>query len=151
MKWGCVALVAAGLCSSALGVHAQDATTRGYDPCRGVTSSDEVQACEARELIEQNKALNSEYSKYFAILSTDQKKALRAAERAWIAFRHADCESATAQITIVHGAGLGILMRWMDDERADCLLKATHERVIVLEQRYKEEKEWLGASAPRPR
>jgi uncharacterized protein YecT (DUF1311 family) len=137
-------IVAALLTAPAPPVFAGATSARGYAPCHSVATADDRMACKTRQLTQQNQALGAIYSKYYAILSADQRKGLDAAERTWISFRDADCESARSQITMTAGAGLGIIIGAMDEEKTDCLLSDTHDRIIVLGQRYEEERAWQG-------
>ena len=79
--------------------------------------------CIADELTVQNAALNAAYRKSAADLTPAQKAKLTAAERAWIAFRDADCASREDE-------GWGTLSRVMANL---CVLNRTIERTIDLE------------------
>jgi uncharacterized protein YecT (DUF1311 family) len=79
--------------------------------------------CAGDETAIQDKALNVAYRKAMKDLTAEQKTKLQAAQRAWIAFRDAECAS------------------YEDDDwgtiskinAADCLLRLTVQRTIDLE------------------
>ena len=79
--------------------------------------------CLGAELKIQDARLNAAYGKAAADLTPEQKSKLQAAQRAWIAFRDADCASMQDQ-------DWGTLSRV---EANDCLLRRTVERTLELE------------------
>jgi uncharacterized protein YecT (DUF1311 family) len=140
MNRACLILVAAAaVAGPASAVPRHDALTPPTF-CRGGHSGEEFTACEKQELAKQNKALNEIYSRLYAFDRPPQKKILAAAEATWTRFRDADCDSAS--LLVRYAMPLGDQMREQADERADCLARVTHERVVVLTQRYSDSKAW---------
>ncbi|HEX7761045.1 MAG TPA: lysozyme inhibitor LprI family protein [Caulobacteraceae bacterium] len=98
-------LLALGL-FAATAVHAADPApakdaaeqryTRAYDKCLGSAGGQStmgMNACTDAELKIQDAALNAAYRKAMKDLNPRQKAKLQAAQRAWIAFRDAECAS----------------------------------------------------------
>ncbi len=79
--------------------------------------------CIAQELEIQDKALNAAYASTMGSLNERQKAKLRAAQKAWIAFRDADCAS-------LQDEDWGTLSRVSANA---CVLHMTVERAIYLE------------------
>ena len=79
--------------------------------------------CVSAELKIQDLALNAAYRKAAADLTPGQKAKLTAAQRAWIAFRDADCAS-------MQDEAWGSLSRV---EANLCVLRRTVERTVELE------------------
>jgi uncharacterized protein YecT (DUF1311 family) len=79
--------------------------------------------CAGAELEVQDRALNAAYRTLIADLTPDQKAALQKAQRAWIAFRDADC---TARYSPDWGSISTINANM-------CMLRRTVERTIELE------------------
>src|SRR5262245_5247448 len=70
--------------------------SKEYSDCidkasRGATA--EMFECNGEELDRQDARLNNTYKKQMSKLSPDRKKALLKAQRAWIKFREANCDS----------------------------------------------------------
>jgi len=100
--------------------------TPAYDKClespEGQSTAGMI-GCVGQELEVQDKALNAAYAASMAQLNDRQKAKLRAAQKAWIAFRDADCASREDQ-------------DWGTLSRIDantCMLRRTVERTIELE------------------
>ena len=73
-----------------------DDLSKEYSDCidkasQGVTA--EMFECNGEELDRQDARLNDVYKKLISKLSPDRKKALLKAQRAWIKFREANCDS----------------------------------------------------------
>lgn len=79
--------------------------------------------CITDEAAVQNGALNAAYGKSQGQLDAGGKASLQAAERAWMAFRDADCASQGNQ-------GLGTLQRVLANQ---CMLNRTIERTLELD------------------
>jgi len=98
-----------------------------YDRClKGPTGRTQVgmQQCAADETARQDARLNRNYKAILDQLdSTDDKDAVRNAQRAWIAFRDADCASYVSMTW-------GTMSRL---EGAQCLTDRTQERADQLE------------------
>lgn len=81
-------------------------------------------ACTGEELKVQDAALNAAYGKLAAAMNDRQKARLVAAQRAWIAFRDADCAAR-------YDEDWGSLSRV---EASGCMLHRTVERTLELER-----------------
>ncbi len=83
-------------------------------------------ACQGQELERRNRALNAIYATLLAKLTTDPVTTakLKTAERAWIAFRDADCA------VLDYGPDDGTLGRMV---RTDCIIDKTRTRIAELE------------------
>lgn len=80
--------------------------------------------CIGAELTVQDRALNAAYRSLTADMTPDQKAGLQKAQRAWIAFRDADCQSRYSP-------------DWGSISTIDanfCMLRRTVERTIELEE-----------------
>lgn len=97
---------------------------RAYEACmRKAANTQAMVACAAAERAVQDKRLNAAYERALAKLNRTQKARLRAAQRAWIAFRDADC---AARIDAA----------WGTMSRVDgsvCLIERSVERTRQLE------------------
>ncbi len=111
--------------------HAQDtpaekrytpAFHRCLDTPEGASTYGQID-CVSAELKIQDQALNTAYRKAAADLTPGQKAKLVAAQRAWIAFRDADCAS-------MEDEAWGSLSRTQANL---CVLRRTVERTIELE------------------
>ena len=80
--------------------------------------------CIAAELKVQDASLNAAYKAALARLEADQKPQLQEAQRAWVAFRDADCRS-------LYHPDWGTLSRVSANS---CVLDRTIERTIELER-----------------
>ena len=131
MRFGLAALALATLIAAP--AIAQDDTdpiqaryTPAYDQClerpEGQSTAGMI-GCIGQELEIQDKALNAAYAKAMADLNDRQKARLRAAQRAWVAFRDADCASRQDE-------DWGTLSRITANA---CMLRRTAERTIDLE------------------
>lgn len=100
--------------------------TPGYDKClespEGGSTAGMI-GCIGQELEIQDKALNAAYAKAMGDLNDRQKARLRTAQRAWLAFRDADCASQQDE-------DWGTLSRITANA---CVLRMTVERTIYLE------------------
>jgi uncharacterized protein YecT (DUF1311 family) len=97
-----------------------------YQKClespQGVSTMGQI-GCIGDELALQDKALNRAYAKAMADLTPGQKAKLQAAERAWVAFRDAECAAQEDE-------DWGTLSRVAANQ---CVLDRTIERAIELE------------------
>jgi uncharacterized protein YecT (DUF1311 family) len=62
------------------------------DPCRTKANQLELTQCADRELAKSEATLSQAYKSLFADLDDEHRPLLEKAQRAWIAFRDADCE-----------------------------------------------------------
>ena len=62
------------------------------DPCKTRANQLELTQCADRELAKSDAALNQTYRKLLADLDDDHRPILQKAQRAWIAFRDAECD-----------------------------------------------------------
>jgi len=79
---------------------------RCADKSDGVTVALEV--CYAEEIHRQDAALNETYKKLMAALDPKRKAALQRAERAWMAFRDAECAYQSAADSETTGGSLDV-------------------------------------------
>lgn len=94
-----------------------------YQSCidRGDGSMPSMVACAEGEFAYQDKRLNAAYGRVMRSMSTEQKSALRAEERAWIAKKNVECE-------IPDAPGQGQLL-----DAIGCSITATARRARQLE------------------
>ena len=132
MKYGIWAagLAFAALCGPAFGqvsmaqVKARYSAT--YNACLAAPSGQSTMGqgfCITAETTLQDAALNAAYQKSMGQLAAPQQATLVTAERAWIAFRDADCAAQGNQ-------GLGTLQGTL---QAQCVLNRTIIRTIELD------------------
>ena len=106
--------------------------------CANATSTYEINACADKDLAKADAALNAAYQKALAkIAASDQEKpydpksweeALRASQRAWVAFRDADCKGL---VPMAWAGGTGTSM-----EVLGCMTAKTDERTKELKERF---------------
>ena len=72
-------------------------------PCTAAGSTREVSDCLVLAWEEQDGKLNAFYGEILPVLVEDERQALRASERAWIAYRDATCEAEKS----LYGGGTG--------------------------------------------
>jgi len=88
-----------------------------------------MQSCALDEAARQDATLNAVYKKLMTALEeTGQKAALKTAERAWIAYRDAECDFEYG------GKDGGTDGRLRADE---CLTRLTHDRILQLQENLK--------------
>lgn len=92
-----------------------------------------IVVCENAETPGQDDQLNTAYQRLHAILRPYQRDLLVKDERAWIAFRDAECAFQGSQLI---GGPPGIEMQAWASQKADCMLRQTHDRVRTLEDDY---------------
>lgn len=104
--------------------------TAAFDSCRQtVSESGAMRACLTAELARQDRRLNHVWAQRLAALSPARQSSLRGVERAWMAFRDANC----AALNFSKGVSSA------DRRRLECRLQMTVERA-----------EWLRLSAASP-
>lgn len=100
--------------------------TPAYDRClkspEGQSTMGLIE-CMGDELKVQDARLNAAYAKAMADLTPAQKESLRTAQRAWVAFRDADCQSLVSE-------DWGTASRVAGNE---CMVRRTVERTLELE------------------
>ena len=110
---------------ASLAAAAGDNTSAAHAACMeksgGVTS--DMQDCIATELVRQDARLNKAYKAAMTPLSAPRKKQLLAAQRAWLAFRDANCQFYADP----EGGSAARLVA------NDCVLSATASRATELE------------------
>lgn len=109
--------------------------------CENASSTNEINACVQREYEAADRVLNETYQKALASIPEmagdppyDPKtweQALRASQRAWIAFRDAECG---AHVPMFWSGGSGAT-----SEVISCEIEKTQERVKELKARYEAE------------
>lgn len=114
------------------------APARAYDCDSANASTVELNACLDREYLAADKALNGVYAKVLASIAggTEPKPydpksheaAMRSSQRAWIAFRDADCKEA---IPMEWSGGTGTSAAVLG-----CLLSKVETRIHELKTRY---------------
>ena len=70
--------------------------TRAPDPCADAQTQLALTECADRQYREADAALNSAYRPLLAALDDPHRERLKAAQRAWIAFRDAECRLAAS-------------------------------------------------------
>ncbi|EKV29236.1 hypothetical protein C882_0543 [Caenispirillum salinarum AK4] len=129
-QWKMVALaggfaVLAALAVPAGAVAQDDGLTEKYGACMdasgGVTIN--MKECIWAEHERQDARLNAAYKHVMGLLSDDRKAALRTAQRAWIAYRDANCGFFADPMG---GTLAGVLA-------SDCMMSETAERARELE------------------
>lgn len=103
--------------------------TAAFDSCKQTASEGDMRACLTAELARQNRRLNHIWAQRLADLSPAKQSSLRGVERAWMAFRDANCAA------LDHPTGTAAA----DRRRVGCLLQMTVERA-----------DWLQSSAAAP-
>lgn len=120
------ALMVGGFAQAATSSDVEKRYTPALQHCmdtpEGMSTNGQIQ-CIAVELTIQDKRLNAAYGKAMSGLTPGQKGKLRAAQRAWVAFRDTDCKS-------LYDEEWGTLSRIFAN---DCVLRRTVERTIELE------------------
>ena len=107
--------------------------------CENAASTYEINTCADRELEKADAALNATYAKVLAkIAATNQEKpydpksweeALRKSQRAWIAYRDADCKD-LVPMAWTGGSGTSA-------DVLGCLIEKTEARTKELEARFR--------------
>ena len=98
--------------------------TAAYRSCLDqAVSTPDMTGCMAAEYEVQDKALNAAYAKAMDGLNARQKEKLKTAQRAWIAFRDANCRA-------LQDEDWGTLSRVT---AMSCMVRMTIERTIELE------------------
>lgn len=120
------ALAIAGVAAAASDAEIETRYTPALQKCLdspdGVSTMGQI-GCIADELKIQDGRLNAAYRKAMGKLTPGQKTKLQAAQRAWIAFRDADCAAQQDE-------DWGTLSRVIANQ---CVLSRTVERTIELE------------------
>jgi uncharacterized protein YecT (DUF1311 family) len=98
----------------------------GADPCPDARTQTEMNLCAARELRTADAELNRVYQQLTGALEPDLRASLRTAQRAWIAFRDADCRSEAAEY---EGGSMQPMVL------SSCLADRTRDRTAQLRQR----------------
>jgi uncharacterized protein YecT (DUF1311 family) len=117
--------------SGAAGPTKADAPSDKFTRCmkKADAVDPNMQACALDEAARQDATLNAVYKKLMAALDEpDQKAALKTAERAWIAYRDAECDFQYG------GKDGGTDGRLRADE---CLTTLTHDRIVQLQDSLK--------------
>ena len=90
------------------------------DPCKSRANQLELTQCSDRQLVKSDAVLNQTYRKLLADLDDKHRALLQKAQRAWVAFRDADCDLDAS--TALGGSMYGMLV-------ADCRAAMTDTRV----------------------
>jgi uncharacterized protein YecT (DUF1311 family) len=93
------------------------------DPCAGAGNQLELNECAQKQFLKADAKLNAAYKPLLAALDQEHQVKLRAAQRAWIAFRDAECELEASQA--LHGSMEGQLF-------AQCREAVTQARITEL-------------------
>jgi uncharacterized protein YecT (DUF1311 family) len=106
--------------------------------CDNVTSNAEATECSGREFTRADRELNEVYQEALEIVSEhgtewrtsaeEWEEKLRASQRAWLAFRDADCKVLT-RIEWDGGSGTGLAI-------TTCMTELTRTRIKALRERY---------------
>ena len=134
MKHLAIVIVAAAGIMVASHVQAKDLTR---PKCDGAAGAEQLAKCLDDLLGAANERLNAIYGLIMQMLDAgaedpeaffyDKKKALVAAERAWIKFRDAQCGAEAEMLNQASASGTV-------EVRGDCLMKMTQDRITYLEQ-----------------
>jgi uncharacterized protein YecT (DUF1311 family) len=122
-------------------VHAKDPEPEPKVDCANATSTHDLRTCGAAELEAADKALNAAYQKALASIKAREDQpppydnkayeaALRTAQRAWVAFRDAEC-NVVVPFSWTNGTG-GPLVT------LGCLITKTQARTKDLEEIFTE-------------
>ena len=108
--------------------------------CRDPRSQSEMNICSARTFEKVDRELNAVYRRVIARMVRDGgdppydaeswEQAMRAAQRAWVAFRDADCQGLVGRDWI-GGSGAALAIN-------GCMIDLTRRRIAVLKERYGE-------------
>lgn len=115
----------------AVGPTTADAPSQKFARCMNKADAIDpnMQSCALDEAARQDATLNAVYKKLMTALEeTGQKAALKTAERAWIAYRDAECDFEYG------GKDGGTDGRLRADE---CLTRLTHDRILQLQENLK--------------
>jgi uncharacterized protein YecT (DUF1311 family) len=93
------------------------------DPCKTRSNQLDLTQCADREFAKSDAALNQTYRKLFADLDDEHRPLLQKAQRAWIAFRDADCD---VEASVALGGSMHAMLV------AECRAAATDARVKEL-------------------
>jgi uncharacterized protein YecT (DUF1311 family) len=96
------------------------------NPCENASTQLDLNTCSAQEYQTADKALNDAYQAYREQLSEAGRSGLRKAQRAWIAFRDAECEF---QASAVEGGSAQPMVR------NSCLTDLSRQRATTLTQK----------------
>lgn len=96
-------------------------------PCAEAASTLDMSICYSAELKKANKALNQFYQSLLKELDKADRESLRRAQRSWVQYRDADCESEYR----LWGGGSG-----GPNGRLICTFNRTEERLDLLRRRY---------------
>jgi uncharacterized protein YecT (DUF1311 family) len=111
-----VSLVAVIVSVPVVGAHKaaqRPAASRPADPCRGAGTQLELTICAAAQFKKSDAALTESYRKLLANLDDEHRPLLEKAQRAWTAFRDADCE-----LDASHALGGSMFGMLVDDCRS---------------------------------
>lgn len=118
-------------------VAAAPSYSRDYETCadtsEGVTGT--ILDCIAREHARQDRRLNQAYRATLAALPAARRRALTAAQRAWLGFRDAEC----AYVGDPEGGQAA------DIARNECVLRMTAERADALDAERRAARDLYGA------
>jgi len=126
------------LLSAMIGLAALTQPVAAADDCNDATNTVEINQCADRAFGLADKALNAAYKAVLAKIAADNggepseakklEEALRASQRAWVAFRDADCKGLVAmEWSGGSGATSAILF---------CMTQMTQERTASLTERF---------------
>jgi uncharacterized protein YecT (DUF1311 family) len=111
----------AHLAAALLLVHALSQTDR----CESPQTQAEMNVCAAQEFRRTDARLNTVYQKLVKTLDANRRVKLRAAQRAWLAYRDAQCDF---EASASEGGSMQPL------ELASCKSNATKERIAQFQQ-----------------
>ncbi len=97
------------------------------DACKDATTQVEMNQCSAKEAQDADKQLNDLYRTVLEKLTPDNKNSLRVAQRAWIAYRDADC---AGEAELYKGGSIAPLIK------TACVAKLTNERIAEIKRIY---------------
>lgn len=126
----------AGLLLSSLAVHARD--TRDHIDCANASSTVELNFCAGKDFDKADAELNAAYKKALAAIpglagekpfeARSWENALRASQRAWLAYRNAECDK---HVPMFWGGGTGT-----SSAVIGCKTQKTRARIEELKEQY---------------
>ncbi len=99
------------------------------DPCNNALTQIEMNLCAKQQSEKADKDINRRYRLIMQKLGEKEKALLKTAQRAWIAYRDANCK---ADFSLYEGGSIAPLIQF------SCLEKMTTERIAELNRIYRD-------------
>ncbi|MFV3367289.1 lysozyme inhibitor LprI family protein [Pseudomonas sp. NY15435] len=117
------------------------ASARAASDCAGAQTQGEINACTGAAYKASDKRLNDLYGQYRQRLDAGQKKALTAAQKAWLNYRDLSCKFETSSVE----GGSGYPMAY-----GNCLKAMTDQRIKELQTLSDCQEGDFNCPAPKP-